>query len=324
MGASPILGLPDDREEGDQNPPSDHNALVDYDENSVARVLLHFLAEDGLINRDVIVCTIDEATGRIAAPPADEPIIGLLYGRGFYMGSDMEAGGTATGGTTTSLTTNSLVQGDDFWNGARVVFQTGANAGRVRLVDDYALVTGTLEWEDALPVAVQAGDTFTVTFFYIQDLTVNALNYVFGRVSGRTTRDGIIQWVASTSSAKLTGDILVATLSLDAGGAVVSSNNTPAGCDRNLWVGMGAVHQLEFEGELVGLAPGAYTDFYVPHSALILLGPVEFSVQTEGASYEILECCEGARFKARVTNDTSYAGTVEYSGVRWGRKKVEL
>jgi len=321
---SPILGIPWERVEADPVLPSDHNTVAHYLEHTIGNVLLGKLVEDGLINRDPDQCVIDTSTGRIARPDAGEPIVGVIRGRGFSMSSGLEVSGTANGGGTTYLTSSSLSEEDDFWVSAWVIITSGANNGAVREVTAYDQTQGRIEWSAPLGSAITSGDKFVVSFFYIQGLTNGTTNYVFGRTMGRTTRDGIIQWVASTSSSPAEGDILVASMVLDAAGNVTSANNAPYGHDRNLWTGAGAVHTVRFSGTISGLESGAFVDITIPHTKLILFGPISLTLDSELFSYSILETHDAESIKVRVTNDGNYAGTVSYSGYRMGRKWVYL
>jgi len=319
-----ILGLIDSAVDSSNVSPADNNRRAGYLERSLANVLLTSIMEDGLINRSPNVCTVDESTTRIEAPPANDPIVGLCAGRGFIMGSDRELAGTATGGTITTLVSNGLIEDDDWWNDGWIVFTSGANAGQVRQVTDYDSTDKELTWLAVLPADVQAGDTFVVTFFYIQDLASGVTNYVYGRASDRTTKDALIQWVANSTGVKLAGDILVATIDINALGNVVGSDNAPTGHDRNVWHGGAAVHQILFSGTITGLAASSYVDIVVPHAALILLGPIECTLSSDDCTWDIDDFHLGTQFTLRVTNTGSYTQTLTYSGIRWGRKKVLL
>jgi len=328
---STLLGLYWDRGsstegDGDLVDPEDTNRPARYLEHAVAQVLLWRLVEDGIIQRSHAVPTIDEATARIAVPPADDAIIGFLYGRAFIMNNTMEADGTANGGDTTYLLDNARTEADDFWNDAYILFTSGANSGQIRQVTDFTSTSGRLMWSAALPAAVQSGDTYTVTFYYIQNLTNDAVNWVYARALGRTARDAVVQWVANTSGDKATGDILVATVSLDAAGAVLSADNDPVGADRNLWTGAGAVHQIRFQGTVLNLPAGGYIDITLSHDPLVLLGPVSMDgvLDDEDCEAEVINAWEPDEFVFRITNNASYDTTVSYDIRRWGRKKIYL
>lgn len=309
---------------GDSVLPSDYNEVAGYIENGLARVLLRLLVEEGVINRSPDTPTVDESTARIMAPTASEPLVGVLNGNCFYMTSAHELSATATGGGTTYVTSGSLTQADDYWVDAWVIFTSGAHSGTAVQVTDFEQSSGKLTWSGALGSAVAAGTTFVVTFFYIEDKTNGALNYVYGRTTGRTSEDGLIKFVASTSGTAATGDILLASMTLDVGGSVVASDNSPTNHDRNLWAGAGAVHQIEFSGSLSGLLPGAYSDITISHSDLILFGPIEVTLSDANCTWSVSEDYKKGEFVLRITNNGSYTTNVTYSGTRWGRKKVSL
>lgn len=304
--------------------PSYHNTMAGYIERGLARVLLRLLVEPGVINRSPDTPIVDEDTARIEVPAADEPLAGVINGNLFYMTSAHELSATAAGGGTTYLTAAALSQADGYWVDAWVVFTSGDNAGTAVRVTASDQSEGMLTWEAALPSAVAAGTTFTVTFFYVNDLTPGTLNYAFGRPTARTTQDGLIEFVASTSATPAVGDLLLATMTLDGGGAVVASDNAPTGHSRNLWAGAGAVHQTAFSGTLTGLLPGAYSDVTVAHDDLLLLGPVEVTLSDEDCTWELVEGYRLDQIIVRFTNNGSYSTNLTYSGVRWGRKRNYL
>lgn len=316
--------IPQNRVTGGPRTAGDHNTMAGYLENGIARVLLRLLVEEGVVNRSPDTPVIDETTGRIALPTADEPLVGVLNGNCFYMDRNLELSGTTSGGTTTSLTCASLTQADSYWVDAWVVFTSGAHAGTAVQVTASDQSEGKLEWSAALGSAVEAGEGFTVTFFYIEDKTTSALNYVYARTTGRTTQDGLVKFVATTSGTAMAGDILLASMTLDVGGNVVASDNAPTGHDRNLWAGAGAVHQIAFTGSLASLLPGAYTDVTIEHADLLLFGPIEVTLSDANCSYEVRDHYQVDQFTLRITNNGSYASTVTYTGTRWGRKKIFL
>ena len=72
--------------------------------------------------------------------------------------------GVATGGTlfTTVDTTYRTESGNDYWNGALIVFLSGSNKGLAREVTDFVALTDTLTHTPALPNAVASGDTYVI------------------------------------------------------------------------------------------------------------------------------------------------------------------
>lgn len=327
--SSPLLGIRWDRgaadgaASGDLVAPEDQNRVARYLER-LARVLLYRLVEDGVINSTSDVPTVDESTARIATPPAGNPIQGTLYGRLFRMTDAMEATGTVDSGDTTYIRDTARTEDSNFWLDAFIIFTSGANSGEVRQITGFDLTTHQLTWLVPLPSSPSAGDDYSVTFYHIQDKTNGATNYVYGRALSRTARDAVIQWVANTTGDKTAGDILVATMDLDAGGNVTSSDNAPTDHDRNLWAGVGAVHQIVLSGTLLSLPGGSYVDVVLSHSALILLGPIEVFVDDADCEITVLQWYEPDSLTIRVTNNSAYSTDVSYEVTRWGRKKVYL
>lgn len=320
---STLLALYVDRDSDDFINPEDNNRPSRYLEH-LARVLAYRLVEDGIINRSPDVPFVDESTGRIAVPPADDPIMGVIYGRFFNMNSGMEQSGTATSGTTTSLVDPALTQVEDFWVDAYVLFTSGANNGQVRRVTNFGATVDRLEWAVPLLVAVGAGDTYVVTFYYISGLTNGAWNWVFGRPTGRTAREGVIEWIAKTTSDQTEGDILVARVDLSGAGVVRDTQTRPTGHDRNLWTGAGAVHELVLEGTVIALQGGAYVDITRSHDDLILFGPIQTELSRSDFSIEILDGWQTDVVSFRITNDGAYQADIDYTINRWGRRWVYL
>jgi hypothetical protein len=186
----------------------DVNLRNNYLEN-VGKVILHQLISGGLIYREPPTSMFDLTTNRINCPSVDDPLVGLVYGKPFIMGHDREADGVINDGGTTYLIDSSRNEVDNFWQDAFVVFTSGANEGLVRQVTSSVSATGQLNWSSALDTSVAPGDAYTVTFFYIQDITTEVLNYVYGRSLDRTTPDGVIQWVANTNGVAAEGDLYI-------------------------------------------------------------------------------------------------------------------
>jgi hypothetical protein len=73
------------------------------------------------------------------------------------------ASGTATGGSSTTLVDTSRGEASDYWNGSRIVFTSGSNAGVSRLITDYDGGTDTFTFTPAVPVgSISAGDDYHV------------------------------------------------------------------------------------------------------------------------------------------------------------------
>jgi hypothetical protein len=65
-------------------------------------------------------------------------------------------------GTTTTLVDTTLKQPDDFFNYGSIVILTGANAGDVRYITDWAQTTSTFTFDRALDAAVASGVEYEV------------------------------------------------------------------------------------------------------------------------------------------------------------------
>jgi hypothetical protein len=209
----------------------------------VCRSVLQMVFEQGVVLADPERCQFDDTTLRIAPPDGSSPIVGLVGGRPFYMTNDMEEDGVATAGSTTYVRDSSLDAADDaFWPaGGYIVFTSGSNDGLVRAIQSYNSTTKQVNWETVLPVAVEVGDTFTLTHFYVQGLTNGALNYIYIREGGDTQQNyyGMVRFVATTNAVAADTDILIATVTLDGGGTVTAYSNSPSGAARRLLPGVG-------------------------------------------------------------------------------------
>jgi len=313
------LGLTIDRETGDTGASLDNNQQNKY-LHQLADIFMTRFALSGLIICDPENCVIDETTARIQVPAPDNPIIGLIDGKFFEMTSSMEASGTATSdGTTTTLIDASLGGDDGFWEDAFIIFTSGANDGEVRRVTGWNATLGRLTWDTALPAATSVGDTYIVTFYYIQNKTNGAVNYVYGRTLTRTTWDAVIQWIANTTGIKNPGDILVATMTLDGSGNVTAVSYTPTGHDRLLYRGVGVVDTITLTGTLEGLDGGATTEVTRSHDALVLLGPIEVSVDNPNCEATVVDGVSPSSCKIQVTNNSAYPVDVNYTITRKGR-----
>lgn len=76
------------------------------------------------------------------------------------------------GSSTTLLVDAALTQANDYWNYARVVGLSGANAGLTNFPTDWTLSTNTLTFANAWPNTISAGDTFHIIRFRPSYLTM--------------------------------------------------------------------------------------------------------------------------------------------------------
>lgn len=80
-----------------------------------------------------------------------------------FAGTVLLSGGVAdAGGDATHLVDAALTQADDFWNGKKVRFTSGANNGLVRGITDFVAATDTITFAPAVAAAVGAGDTYEI------------------------------------------------------------------------------------------------------------------------------------------------------------------
>jgi hypothetical protein len=304
--------------------PDHTNRPNGYLEN-LAVVLVQSLCGSGIINRGVLSLPVDANTGRLAVPDPANPVVGIINGQFFVLGNDREASGTVASGDMGQLVDGGRAEAPGFWQDAWVVFTSGANAGQTRKVTSSDPQSHILTWGTPLAAPVQAGDGYVVSFFYIQGLTAGALNYVYGRASDSTAPLGVVQWVANTTGTKAAGDILVATVTLDANGAVVDQDESPDGVDRWFYPGAGQVHEIDLAGTLENLAPAASVTIERTHDELILLGPISAQVDNPKCSLVIVDGWQPDRVVFCVTNNDSYpVSSVSYAVTRKGRKLMVL
>jgi hypothetical protein len=189
MATDPITGLKNDYTTDDPTSSSEMNKFIKYVGEGLARVLGKTLISDGVITRETNPLAIDTATGRFLSPGAGDVVAGFIGGRMFWMDDDLEVSSAATGGNTVSLIDTGLTGATDYWKYAFVVFTSGTNNGLVRQVTAYNSTTHTLSWTSPV-TAVAASDTYVVTFWYIQGLTDDDGNYVYGRVLADCKHNG--------------------------------------------------------------------------------------------------------------------------------------
>jgi hypothetical protein len=74
----------------------------------------------------------------------------------------ISAGIADAGGTTTTMVDAARTEADDFWNGKKIRFTSGANNGLVSDITDFVAATDTTTFSPAVPAAVGAGDTYDI------------------------------------------------------------------------------------------------------------------------------------------------------------------
>ena len=290
-----------------------------YLEN-LAAVLVRQLIGAGLLSSGL---TVNESTGRIQVPDVSYPILGIADGKFFLLGPDREVASSVTAGGANGLVDSARSEAAGFWVDAWVVFTSGDSVGVARKVTAFDPVSGTLTWDVPLSTTFTAGDTYVVSFFYIQSRTLGAVNYVYGRATTNTVPGGVLQWVANNTGVKAAGDILVATVTLDGSGLVTAVDTDPDGADRSFFPGAGQVHMLYLTGTIADLEPAASVEITRAHSDLILLGPIASLVDQEDCTIEIVDGWQPDQVTFIITNNHPYSiPVVSYSITRKGRKLV--
>lgn len=316
-----VLGLITGAVTGDRPPASEYNRRANF-LLGLFQVFLQNVVEDGILRNDPERCGYYYYTNRITRPAENLPIMGLVGGYPMLMGSDMETDGTVTTASTTAFVDPGLSGAEDFWVRAYIVFTSGTNDGVVRRVTAYDATTKQISWSEALAAAPVPGDTYTVTFFYVTDLTVDTTNYIFARKGSDTVDRYIMEFYASTSATPQTGEILVSSAVLDSGGNCISFDDNPTGVARDLWTGVGSYKTLTGSGSVVDLAAAASVQVTITHDQLLFLGGLEVELATGYYVYGsvvIDEHHKDDEFKFTITNDSGSPVTFDYTWSRSGR-----
>jgi hypothetical protein len=74
------------------------------------------------------------------------------------------ATGTADSGSTLTMVDSDLTGADDAWQFAVLLFTSGDNAGKSRVISNSVASTDLLKWRRELPHAVEAADGYTLSF----------------------------------------------------------------------------------------------------------------------------------------------------------------
>ena len=320
MADGPRTGVEYEQESGIADP-ADWNHLVKGYDFGLLRVLVQNLLGQGIATCETNPLQINETTKRFTAPGVGEKVIGCLAGQFIHMDSSMEVSGVADSGTTTTLIDASLGQADAFWLGAYITFTSGANDGQIREITGFNAVNHTLSWDTPLGTAVGAADTYTVSFYHIQGLTNGSLNYVYGRAITRTPYDKVIEWVANTTGAKATGDIYVATITLDGSGVATASDNNPTDADRILYKNVGGHDVITLTGTLSSMPASGSTEVTRSHSYLLFRGGIRFTLPTD-FTVEVNEHWKPDEVKFTITNGSSYTADCAYTCYVEGRKRA--
>lgn len=301
--------------------PTDWNDLVKYVDNALGRVLTQYMMADGLLTASADPLVLNETTKRFTAPTGATVVAGLIKGRAFYLDATHESVGTVSSAGTTYIQDNGLVNSNGFWVDAYIIFTSGTYSGQVRKVTGYTSTNSRLTWTTPLAGAPSPGDTYVVTFFYIQGLTNGALNYIYGVVGDRTPEDQIIEWSANTTGSLPASSILVATMTLDGGGTVTASDNNPTDAARVSYVGIGAHDVLTLTGSITGIAALGTTQITRTHDYLLYRGGIRYSLSDPNCTLVVDEHWEPDSITFTVTNAASYSLDLTYTVYVEGRKR---
>lgn len=320
MAVDSITQIKNDNTADDYISSADWNNIVKFMGEGLARLIAKTMLSDGIITREDNPLCVDDATGRFLCPSSGEVVAGFIGGQMFWMDDTMEMVSTATGGNTVTLVDTSFTQVDDFWKYAWLICTSGTNNGLVRQITGFDATTGTLSWSSPLTAAVTAGDTYVVTFYYIQGLTDNDDNYIYGRALAITPEGFIIQWVSNTTGVKAAGDIYVADLTLTSG-VVSLYNDSPAGSDRVLYPGVGS-HDVEtLTGTISNLAAGGTTELTLSHEYLLYRGGITVTLSNANFTYTVDEYYKPDEVVISVTNSAGYTDSTTYTVEIAGRQR---
>lgn len=314
------LQLAYDRGAGDLSYADDNNRLALYLENTVANVLLSKLIGNGLIHREKPTAEIDETTGRIKLPEAGSAIAGMLAGKAILMGSNLEYNGVVSDANTLYIVDTNATGVDHHWTGAFVVFTSGDLLGQTVQVVEWSEAQNKFSWETPLAQAPDIGDTYTVTFFFVQDYTPDTTNYVFATELFGLARHGRVQWEARTTPETSDDDILIAAVDIDASGDVTTVDNYPVGHGRTMWGNLGAVNTIVEEEQIDWTAVGSTTTrLTISHDRFVARYSVEVELSDTDCSYLVLEAVHPERTIIEVNKDTGTDNLVDVSVTIAGR-----
>jgi hypothetical protein len=315
-----LLGLIIDHVDGDT-----FSAENDFNRSAMilhqmADVFFSQICSPGFLIPSTANLEIDDTCARIDVPIEANPIMGIIAGRLFKMTSSYEMVGTASSGSSTTLVDATISQANGFWIDAWVIFTGGANIGEARQVTGSIASSGSIQWASALSNPVVAGDTYVLTFYHIQSKTNSVLNYVFARPTSRTARDGIVSWVANTTGTKTTGDLLCSTMTLDGSGVVTVSDNLPAGHNRTLSAGMGAIDEVVLTGLVSDLAASATcSPITRSHDEFALFGPCTIVCDVVDCIGTITNGWDSSSVVFTLTNNSAYEADINYTLTRKGQ-----
>jgi len=124
-------------------------------------------------------------------------------------------GTSDAGGTTTTLVDAALTQADDVFNGAWVLFTSGAVANQARLVTDFDSATDTVTFAPAATASIGAGITYEI----LPNAGIDVRSWI-GLVTGLVTPNALISGRVDANVGALQNDVItaasIATAAIDA------------------------------------------------------------------------------------------------------------
>ena len=124
-------------------------------------------------------------------------------------------GTSDAGGTTTTLVDAALTQADDVFNGAWVLFTSGAVANQARLITDFDAATDTATFAPAATASIGAGITYEI----LPNAGVDVRSWI-GLVTGLVTPNALISGRVDANVGALQNDVItaasIATAAIDA------------------------------------------------------------------------------------------------------------
>lgn len=291
--------------------PATWNRLSKSVDQGILRVLAGMAIPNGVIPNNSGEPIINIINKRFTAP--NGTIAGVINGIFFVLTNAHEIDVVATSGSTTAAGSNTLSYVDNYWKDAYIVFTSGVNSGQVRVITEYNSSTGSVKWNTPTAAAVASGDTFTLTFFYISGLTVDAMNYVYARLLARSPYDNVVNFTANTTGVIPSDGILLSTVTLDASGDVLTSNNNPPGAGRTLYCNIGGVDTLTYSALVEAVPANSFLDVEVTHSFLLYRGGIEVTVDNVDCTVIPIEYYKSDKTKIRITNTTASAVDTTYT-----------
>jgi len=150
----------------------------------------------------------------------------------------------------------------------------------------------------------------------IEDLTSDAVNYVFAESTDTSGADGSVTFRAQLSPAGPDASVLLGTIELDASGDVVAIDNEVAGAGRQCYAL--AWRTLSGSGTEASVPPSGQVEVIVEHDALRIPGAIEFEAEGEDFTWDIDWTHEASRFRVTAVNNGAEAADFVYAWQRHG------